>query len=107
MDAAVARGRRLPGRGASLHHVGIVELHAVEPIGRQVDHDGVPVLDEGDRPPEERFGGDVADDQTDRSPREAGIRHQRDGDVPLAAQGGDPRGRVEELGHAGRPAGPS
>ena len=79
---------------------------AVEAVGVQVDHDGVAVLDERDRPPEERFGRDVADDQADRSPREAGVGHQRDGDVPLPAQGRDPRCGVEQLGHARCAPGP-
>ena len=106
VDAAVALGRRPPGRGPPLEHAGIVERHAVEAVGREVDHDGVPVLDERDRPPEEGFGCDVADDQADRSPREAGVGHQRDGDVPLAAEGRDPRGGVEELRHARCAPGP-
>ena len=82
-------------------HVGVAELHAVEAVGVQVDHNGVAVLHQRDRPPEDGLGRDVADDQTDRSTREACVGHQRDGDVALSAQRGDPRGRVEQFGHPG------
>jgi hypothetical protein len=46
----------------------------------------------------------VADDQPHRPAGEAGVGHQRDGDAATAAQRGDPRRRIEQLGHARRAA---
>ena len=46
----------------------------------------------------------MADHQTDRAAGEAGVGHQRDDDILLAAERGDARGRIKHFRHARRPA---
>jgi hypothetical protein len=47
---------------------GVVQLPAVQTIAVEVDQDGVAILDECDRPAEERLRRQMADDEPDESP---------------------------------------
>src|SRR6185312_8706775 len=102
MDAAVAVDRGAPGGRPAIELRRVCQLGARDAVGVEVDDDGVPVLYERDRPPEERFRCHMADDEADRSAGETRVGHETDGDSSLAAEGGDPGRGIQQLRHAWR-----
>ena len=86
---AVERSRDRPARRQSM------------PVRGHVDHDGVTVLDQGDRArPGQASGATWPMTRPTEPPEKRASVIKRDGDIALAAQRRDPRGGVEQLGHA-------
>ncbi len=89
MEPPIGRDHFLPGSFAFGEHGRIGKLRAVELVLVEVDDDLIAILDKAMGPPSAASGPTWPITRPDRTAGEAGICHQRDDDVALAAKRGD------------------
>ena len=99
MGAAVVGDLPLPGGFTCGVRLRVRQLRAVQFVLLDIDDDLVPVFDESDRSADRGLRSDMSDDEANRAARETRVRHERDHDVLVAAQGGDSGGWVQHLRH--------